>query len=480
MAISQTMSNALSGLRAAMRGTEVSSSNIANAMTEGYGVRTLELAARDLGGYGAGVNVVGISRGGDPMLTARRRLSDADHGARQETANAYKTLETLMAGHGKGDSVADRLTAVETALIEASSDPSALPRLDRVVHRLQSLTDGINRVGSGITQMREQADQKIAGSVQVLNANLKEIDRLNDEIVRTRKGTGEVSGLFDQRQQLIDKVSGMVPLRQLSREGGRVALISTQGELLLDHRPREIGFVPATVISAKMSLGNGALSGLTIDGEPISGSGGVGNLSGGSIGALFAIRDEIAPNAQVKIDEFAADLMQRLADPARDDTLAIGDDGLVVAGNPSDPDLPIGLATTLRVNANILPSTGDPTRLRNGLGAGTAGPVGDATRLNNWLAALSEPQPLAATSSTQKSVGHLNTITADFSQMRILKEDDLGRSTAIRASYREREAAQGVDTDQEMQNMLRLEKAYAANAKVIQVVDTLMSRLLEI
>lgn len=480
MAISQTMSNALSGLRAAMRGTEVSSSNIANAMTEGYGVRSLHLASRDLGGYGAGVNVVAVERGGDPFLVARRRLSDAEYGAQTETARAYKTLETLMGGYAEGDGLGDRLTAVETALSEASADPSSAARRERVVHRLQDLTDGINHVASGITRMREQADQKISDSVQMLNSSLGEIDRLNDEILRTQKGTGEVSGLYDQRQQLIDKISELVPVRQLSREGGRVALITTQGELLLDHRPREFGFVRATAMSPAMTFSNGALSGLTLDGDPVSGSGAAGNLSGGSIGALFEIRDKIAPSAQGKMDEFAADLMTRLSDPAMDDTLTAGDAGLVVAANPSDPNLPTGLATTLRVNPAILPDTGTSERLRDGLGSIAPGPAGDATRLNNWAEALSRGTYLTATSTTQKSAHHLNAITSSFVQNRVTEEDNLSRSTAMRESFMEREAAQGVDTDAEMQTMLRLEKAYAANAKVIQVVDTLMGRLLEI
>lgn len=480
MAISQTMSNALSGLRAAMRGTEVTSSNIANAMTEGYGVRSLHLSARDMGGFGAGVNVTSVERGGDPFLVARRRLSDADFGARNETTRAYKKLEELMQGFGEGDALSDRLTAVETALVAASSDPSSTSRLERVVHRIQNLTDGVNRVGAGITEMRETADRQIAKEIRALNANLKEVDRLNDEIVRTRKGTGEVSGLFDQRQQLIDKISTMVPVRQLSRDGGRVALITDKGELLVDHRPREFGFTQATAIAPGMSFANGALSGLTLDGAPVTGGGAAGNLSGGSIGALFEVRDRIAPEAQSKLDEFADDLMKRLSDPAMDDTLSPGDAGLVVAANPSDPNLPVGLASTLRINPAIAAGAGSATLLRDGLGAVVAGNVGDPQRLNNWAAALSKPTHLAATSTTQRSAHHLNAITSSFAQERVVQEDNLGRSSAMRQSFLERERSQGVDTDAEMQNLLRLENAYAANAKVIQVVDTLMGRLLEI
>ena len=39
--------------------------------------------------------------------------------------------------------------------------------------------------------------------------------------------------------------------------------------------------------------------------------------------------------------------------------------------------------------------------------------------------------------------------------------------------------ATGVDTDKEMQTLLVVEQAYAANARVISVLDGLMKKLLE-
>ena len=56
MSISGALSNALSGLSAASRAVSLVSTNIANAMTDGYGRRDIELAARGIGG---GVDVVG-------------------------------------------------------------------------------------------------------------------------------------------------------------------------------------------------------------------------------------------------------------------------------------------------------------------------------------------------------------------------------------------------------------------------------------
>nr|WP_253284820.1 MULTISPECIES: flagellar basal body rod C-terminal domain-containing protein [unclassified Ruegeria] len=42
------------------------------------------------------------------------------------------------------------------------------------------------------------------------------------------------------------------------------------------------------------------------------------------------------------------------------------------------------------------------------------------------------------------------------------------------------EAEQGVDTDQELQRLMQVEQTYAANARVISVVDELLETLLRL
>ncbi|MFQ5439730.1 MAG: flagellar basal body rod C-terminal domain-containing protein, partial [Paracoccaceae bacterium] len=42
------------------------------------------------------------------------------------------------------------------------------------------------------------------------------------------------------------------------------------------------------------------------------------------------------------------------------------------------------------------------------------------------------------------------------------------------------EAASGVDTDQEMQKLLLIEQAYAANSRVVSTIDQMLQTLMEI
>ena len=79
MSISGAISNALSGLLANSRRAATVSANISNALTEGYGRRSVTLASQGLGGHG-GVRVAGVERHYDAALLADRWLSDAGTG----------------------------------------------------------------------------------------------------------------------------------------------------------------------------------------------------------------------------------------------------------------------------------------------------------------------------------------------------------------------------------------------------------------
>lgn len=479
MPISQAFHNALTGMRVATRGADLVSSNVANSMTEGYGVRELSLSARDLGGYGAGVMINGVSRHSDPLLLGNRRLADAEAGADQTLMSALANAEVMIAGVNGEGGLAEQATALRTALTEATADPASVPRLTKVVDRLTQLSDGINDTAHELSGIRERAESDISSMVESVNVALREVDRLNNEIVRTKRGHGQMAGLYDQRQQVIDSISKIIPIKELSREGGRVALMTTDGEVLLDHRPRELGFVSAGVIAPEASVANGALHGITINGLPVTGGGPVGTLDGGALGAAFKVRDELVPELQLQLDQTAADLVSRLSDPAVDNTISGPGMGLLLSSATDPLNPPVGYATNLRVNPLLTATSTSATLLRDGM-SGAPGEVGDTSRLTGWSAALDRSQPATPTSPSRSVAGNFEALSSRTSGLRITAEDRSARSTARQASYVEQEQAHGVDTDAEMQKLLSIEKIYAANAKVISVVDGMLRELMEI
>ena len=63
---------------------------------------------------------------------------------------------------------------------------------------------------------------------------------------------------------------------------------------------------------------------------------------------------------------------------------------------------------------------------------------------------------------------------------RVRADSEQSFSRAQNTALRELELSKGVDTDAELQDLMLIEQHYAANARVMTVVDELMQRLLNI
>lgn len=479
MSLSSSFSNALSGLNAASRMAEVVSSNVANALTEGYGRRQVELSVRYPFG---GVQIDGIARLVDRGIITDRRMSESRMSGQQDMVKSLTRLENLVGATGDDRSLATRVMALETAFVAAAGDPASNARLAQVKDRLSELAGALHDGEAGIRTLREEADRSIADQVKTLNTSLTEVEELNRDIAKGNLSGSDISSLLDRRQMAVDRIAAIVPVREMDRQNGVIALVTSQGATLLDGRAATIGFTQTPTIMPDMTLASGALSGLTLDGSPVLPADGIGKLDRGSLGAAFTLRDETLVNAQAGLDSVARDLLDRFADPATDPTLTPGMAGMLTdAGLPFDPLNETGLAGRIEVNAVVDPAKGgDLSRLRDGLGAVAPGAVGDSTRLNAWVSALAAPRGLSTGGTPASAVVLATGYLASIGAERLSAEENLAFSTARWTGLQQAELAQGVDTDVEMQNLLMIERSYSANARVIETIDSLLRTLMEI
>ncbi|AWI82314.1 flagellar hook-associated protein FlgK [Alloyangia pacifica] len=486
MSLNGALSNATSGLTANSRAATVIASNIANASTESYGRRELETASRASGSHG-GVQVLGVLRQVDAAVLSDRRLSDAGSGYAGEMEAFASRIAGLVGESGALGSLTGRLAAFETALVSASADSASTQRLQTLARAGLDFTDMLNALGSDLQQSRVAADAGIARRVDQLNTGLARVRALNEAIAADVLRKGDAASLKDERQRVIDALAEIVPLRVVDRPLGAQAIYAASGTVLLDptinSAPAEIGFTATGAIDAAMTLAGGALSGLTINGVAISSSN-AGPLGGGSLGAQFQIRDLLAPELQAVLDGLSRDLIDRFAPGGPDGTLAPGDPGLFTdAGAVFDPLDEVGLAGRITLNALVDPEGSGTWRLRDGVGAATQGPVGDATLLTGYMTALETltlPASASLGSGSKGFAQHVAEFHSALSLTRIRAEDELSFTTARTTALREIELSKGVDSDAELQALIRVEQSYAANARVISVVDELMQRLLAI
>ncbi len=481
MSISGALSNALSGLTVSSRSAEMVSNNIANALNENYARREVVMGARSLGGTGQGVSVTGVQRTVDLVLMSDRRVAQASTGDRQTRAQFFAKLEMAIGVPGTEGSLTARVAAFETALIEAASRPESEGRLSKVADTARALAKQIGDAATSVQTARANADHKIGSEVDQVNAAMARVAEMNVEIRGHLSSGRDPSALMDQRQQLVDQIAAVVPLREVQRDNGQIALFTTGGAVLVDGRASVLGFTSVGVVEPEMTVGSGGLSGLTLNGLPIATSGPYSTISGGTLAAHFAVRDELAPAAQAKLDAVARDLVDRFA--ALDPTLAPGAPGLFTdAGAAFLPAGETGLAQRLSMNAAADPRQGGAVwRLRDGLGATGPGPMGNSSLLTALQTALTATrQPVSGDFMPGlRSFAGLNAdLLSAVGTARLSAETEASFSAARSEGLRVQELQGGVDTDREMQDLLQIEKAYAANAKVIQTVDEMLDLLL--
>jgi flagellar hook-associated protein 1 FlgK len=480
MSLSNALSNAFSGLTANSRAAALVSGNIANAATESYGRRSLALSAAGAGMTG-GVRIDQVVRHVDQSVLADRRLADAGLGHGAAMLGFAMQMEAAVGASDAPGSLVDRLTSFENALLSSASNPASTQRLETVAKTADDLAKSLNAMSRKVQEARENADSAIAADVATLNVTVEQVDRINTEIVKAQRVDGDTASLRDARQRLIDGLSEIVPLRVVQRKDGEVALFTTGGAALLDGRPAQIEFEASPQITPDMTRDNGALSGLTLDGKPVSSE---RLFEGGRLAAQFAVRDGEAVSLQAALDGIARDLVERLGPGGPDTTLTPGDPGVFTdAGGAFDPLDEVGLAGRIALNDTVAPGSTDLWRLRDGLNAATRGPEGDGYLLQGMsdaLEAITLPGSAGLSQTPGSFADRVSGFSAGITASRVREENENAYLSARQTSLQEIELRNGVDTDAELQRLMQIEQSYAANAQVMSSVDEMMQRLLRI
>lgn len=474
MSLSQSLTAAMSGLTAASRGAQTVATNLANLRTAGYGRRDLLLSSLASGG----VLVGAVLRNSTPLITADRRIALAESSVADTRLGFRTALEGWLGTPGTEGSLTTRIGALDSSLLAAAAAPGTEATLAAVLNAAKGLAGSLASVSAKVQQARSTADGAIANDVATLNLTLAQVADLNHSIVKMSALGRDTAALVDQRQVLVDQIAAIVPLREVQRENGQIALYSAGGATLLDGRPAHFGFAQAGVVAAD----SGALSDLTMNGRPLSAADGAA-MGGGRLSANFAIRDDLGPAAQHQLDAIARDLITRMQEA--DSTLAPGAAGLFTdSGAAFDSARERGLASRIRVNAAVDPAQGGALwRLRDGIGTVSPGDSGNGAGLSAWAAALSEPRT-AASGGFLPGLRSLSGLAGDMmsgiATARLADDVQATVAHSRSSALSELEAASGVDSDREMQMLLLIERSYAANAKVIQAVDGMIANLLEI
>jgi flagellar hook-associated protein 1 FlgK len=194
---------------------------------------------------------------------------------------------------------------------------------------------------------------------------------------------------------------------------------------------------------------------LSLDGVPV-----MGEPIGGRIGANLALRDTTLPDLQSGLDQFAQSMASRF--DLQGLTLFTDATGAIPTIATA------GSAQGLRVNAAVVAT---PTMLRDG--AGPAGAAGATTLIDNVLDRV-------LGSGTGSLATAASALASKHAVLAAGAAGELATGQAVQSSLDAKLAAgTGVSLDTETADLVRLQNAYAANAKVITAAQAMWTQLLD-
>ncbi|WP_165943496.1 flagellar hook-associated protein FlgK [Roseicella aquatilis] len=496
MSLDSALLIASSGLRLTSAQMAQASQNVANAGTAGYSAKhVLGEAVEE-----AGVRGLEPSRNVDETLRAEARNAHADAAAADLRASVLSPLAQLQGDPSSGTSLGgligalrDGFTALQASPAEGGAQATALNAAAAVAGQLNDLT-------SAVTRARQGVQDGLQSDVDQANGLLRTIAQL-DAGVRAASAAGRSNAdALDRRDAAIAGLAELMDVRPIAAEGGGVTLILRGGAVL----PLDAEASPLSIGSANASPGayygppGGTLPGIMLNRVDITASLG----SNGRLGAAVELRDETLPLMQSELDLTAATLAQRMDQQG----LRLFTDG---GDAPPDPTVSgyggavIGYAGRIAVNPEVEAS---PRLLRDGTQATASftpnpatGPSGFTTLLDNVLQYGFGTGPAAGTSYAAIPTSGLGPNTklnsrfsaptgiVDYAMAATASQSQAATAAEAQRDHTAAASAQldalvqkreGVNVDQEMASLVQLQNAYAANARVMSVVQSMWDALI--
>ncbi len=501
MSLNSALSIASGGLANINAQFALISQNVANAATPGYAVEIGSQQALTVDGLGMGVQTNPARPLIDQALQASVAQQNASVAGLQTTQTALQAIDSVLGTPGAGTDIGSLLGNLQGSFGTLLTDPANQTQQSAVVSAATTLAQGIGSLAGTYAAQRQAAQNGIQSEIGTLNATLATIGQLSNQIVALKPTNQGTADLENQRNAAVQTLSRLLDIKTVPQTNGDLSIFTSGGLTL----PTRGGATPFSIAGASVPAGSyypgGGIPGILIGGADVT-----KQMTGGQIGANIALRDTTLPAGQAVLDEFAHGLSTRFAGQGL--TLFTNPAGVVPAGGgPPVQAGYVGYAGVIQVNPAV---SANPSLVRDGTNAvaGTGfvpNPPGGPAGFTGLIANIADftfgaqlqggvSQPVMNTGGLG-AAGNLNApfnatggALSDFATNLIASQAQ--QSATVTANVATEQALQtslngkvtavsGVNMDTEVSQMLALQQAYGANARVIAGVQSMFTQLLQ-
>ncbi len=423
--------------------------NIANVNTPGYRRQRIEVKTtmpelQSYGSVGTGLTVNDIRHIKDLFLGDQYRQNSKSLGRWAYNSKTMSQVEAIF-NEPNDNTLGSLMNDFFNSWSELSTEPENASYRESVLKQATLLVNGFHEMARQLTDLQSSVDRDLVNLTSDVNRLANEIARLNHEIGRAELGGTVASDLRDTRDLLIDQLSTIVDINTSKDESGQ--MIVYIGAMALVDGDRALN------IEAKITNDKGTVKhDLVWQGTKIS----FKNLNG-QIKGLLDSRDEIIPGYLEQLDEIAATIVDAV------NALHTAGYGLDNSTGNEFFDSRFKTASSIQINLQVLNDT-DKLAI-----ASRPDAVGD----NSLALAIYDIR-------SQRLMKDNSISVSDFYNSLV---GTLGVETHEAKSFTDnyeilgqqidsaRQSVEGVSLDEEMANMVKLQHAYDAAARVITTVD---------
>ena len=484
MSLTLSTDTARSSLQATSEQISVVSRNIARVHDADATRKTATLVS----GPGVGVSVPRIDRTSDQLLFNTYLTANSASQAQTSIATALGQMQRTVDDTDQEHSPAALMSKLSATLQTYSGDPQNPAVAASVVSAAKDVSNALNSASSTVAQVRQQADSDIATSVANINDLLAQFQNLNNEVVRGSSNGRDITDILDSRDAVLKQLSSEVGIRTVSRDNGDIAIYTDSGVTLFDKVPRAVTFQQTQNLAAGAS---GAA--VYADGVPIAGTSHILEIQSGKLAGLMSVRDDIAVTYQSQLDEMARGLINAFAetDQSATPTLPSATGLFTYSGGPTLPTgVVAGLASSIKINAAVDPGQGGNAELiRDGGISGASYKYNAANapaftdRIQSLISGLNSGQAFDPSTQLPSSSSVMDYAKNSVSWLEALRQSATAeadyRSTVAQRATSSLSQATGVNLDEEMTNLLDLERTFQASSRLINTVNQMLSTLIQ-
>lgn len=470
-----TLNTATKGLMASQTSLHTTGHNISNMNTPGYRRQRVDLKAdraysfTGVGQLGTGVKMESIVRMVDNHVSKQIRNEMSTLNTFGEKSDVISQLEVIFnepSDTGLNFNINEMFKAFENL----AGNPGDVNFKTVAVGKLKTLTDTLNQMAGQIDRLESETHEAIDKNVLDFNSKVEQLNALNKQIFNISIKGQVPNDLLDQRDVLLEDLSSIGKIDTDFDEYGRVEIKMNDKEILPQMgKPKYIAYDKEGADSREIRIYDNKEDAKVAD----PGKGTLIKIKDGKIlGNMEAVKD--VKESKTSLDKLASTMASAINRVYPDDGAIFKAENLV---DPID-------AKNITINDALVK---DPRLLQSG-----KHPVGDAGYLPgdaSTAKAIADIQNIKLDKDGSPSIdGKGNTIGGYYRDIVIgigiskqHSDNMVDNQIALTNQLIMREeAVSGVSLNDEITDVMKFQKSYEANAKVIsaltEMLDVLINR----